>query len=382
MAALPFLALTLSIRAQNQPVDLSEVYQQTHKGAVTVIAKFAPGTDTTQLGEETANFLQLLREFTNSAPAQNFQPIRMIEFWENYYERFNAVHNKIIDTLTRHGGDGIYRSMGIVVGRDGLVLSNNASALCSSKVLSIEVSDANQTVYSATWTAVDPFTNIALLRAYGAHFEDIVSITPAQEPPSPGTPIFSVQHCYWPNQTTPVPGHMGNSCYNGYGYQLNLERARHEEYFQAIMPVYQENEGAPVFDMEGRLLGLLAFEFPGGRYPGVAFAVPAWMIADIGTDLIEYGQRDRGSLGITFYEENPPLTVMDVDEGEAAARAGIQPGDVLLTFNGTPVNTFWQLQFQVFRTRPNESVIIGARRNNQPHQFLVHMDTLQINLHN
>jgi len=372
-ASMIVLGLAPSIRSQHPPVDFSEAYRQVQDAVVTLTVRFSPGTQEQELGKETAELVQFLKGFSDTLSEQRFQHISVVDFWETWYQRFNSLHENVVRAIASRGSDGSYRTMGVAVQNDGLVLSNNASVLSSTNVVGIEVEGANRVVYSATVCAIDPITNLALLKVDGAYFSNVVSITPTKALLPPGAPIFSVQHCYTRSQTTPVPGTMGNSGIDGYGYQLSMDRALHEEYFQAIMPVFHDSDGAPIFDQEGNLLGLLALEYRVAHYPGIVFAVPAWMIADVATDLIEHGKRDRGALGITI--DRSTLTVIEAYEGQAAARAGIQPGDVIRSFNGSPVRNVVQLYVQILRTRPNQPVLVGLRRNNQDYQIVVRMDT-------
>lgn len=360
------------VPCQSLPADFSETYRRVQDAVVTLTVKLTPGTQEQKLGQETAELVKFLKQFSDTLSKDKFQRISVVDFWETWYERFNAIQASFIETVARRGSVGAYRSMGLVVREDGLVLTNNAAILSGTNVLTIELFGADQTVYSATVCAVDPITNIALVQAYGAHFDVVISITPPRNLPPPGAPIFSIQHCYTLRQTTPVPGTMGNSGIGGYGYQLGMERAVHEEYFQAIMPLYHDSEGAPIFDRDGSLVGLLAREYRVAHYPGVIFAVPAWMIADVVPDLIQYGKKHRGALGISI--DRPTLMVTEVYEGQAAARAGIQPGDIIESFNGSPIRNIVDLYYQIFRTRPNENIQIRVRRNNQIHQIEVRMD--------
>jgi len=374
IAATVIFTLTQTGQTQGAPVDYSQVYQDVRGGAVRITAKLVPGADEQKLGQDTAELVQFLKSFSDSLSQQQFQPIRVIDFWQSWYERFNAVHNSFLEMVGRRGQEGnpVYNSIGIVVDRDGLIVSSNASILCSTSVMGLEVYDANQTVYDATVTAVDTITNIALVKAFGARFDRVISITPAVELPPAGTPIFSIQHCYTPKQMTPVPGTIGNSGFNGYGYQLNVLRAYHEEYFQALMSVYHDSEGAPIFDLQGNLLGLLALDYRLAPYPGVAFAVPDWMVADVATDLILYGKRERGGLGLEFDWQT--LKVTGVEKGGAAERAGIEVGDIIESFNGVPINSGIHLFYQVLKTRPNQHVQIRVRRQQEGRQIVISMD--------
>ncbi len=358
--------------AQNPVVDFSDTYSDLRESAVTITVRFALGTQEQNLGEETSQLVESLRQFNNTLTKNTYQPIQLIEFWQRYYERVNAVHTSLMEFIARQSGEATYRLMGAVVREDGLVLSNSASVLSSTSVRSIEVADANQMVYSATVCAVDLVTNLALLKVNGARFNRVVSVTPSAELPQPGSPLFSIQHCYTPKQTTPVPGTMGNTGYNGYGYQMNNSRALHEEYFQMVMPVYPESEGAPIFNKNGDLLGLLAFDYRGGNYPGTAFGVPAWMIADVVGDLITYGRRDRGALGVAV--DNDTRRISAIYPGSAADRAGLEPGDVIESFNGVPVSNGIHLKYLLFRTRPDQLVQMKVRRQNQLHVIQARMD--------
>ncbi len=87
---------------------------------------------------------------------------------------------------------------------------------------------------------------------------------------------------------------------------------------------------------------------------------------------MKYGRRERGALGITI--DKSSLMVTEVLDGKAAASAGIQPGDVIESFNGAPIRNLVQLYIQIFRTRPHQIVPIGVRRGDQRYLIEVEMD--------
>ncbi len=101
------------------------------------------------------------------------------------------------------------------------------------------------------------------------------------------------------------------------------------------------NSGGPLVDEEGRVVGINEL---GGR--GIGFAIPASIAADVLRQALELGQVERGWLGISILPvakagRREGALVSSVLAGSAAATAGLEPGDLLLSLDGEPVQTLF-----------------------------------------
>jgi serine protease Do len=157
-----------------------------------------------------------------------------------------------------------------------------------------------------------------------------------------------------------------------------------ESFIQTDAAVNPGNSGGALVNTRGELVGInTAIISPTGSYVGNSFAIPVTIVKKVVADLIEYGNVQRGLLGITIDNmdgENATKTGMDKIEGvlvtgltdnSAAESAGIKQGDVILSVNGAKVNSVSELQEQVSRYRPNDKVELLVSRENKQKQFSV-----------
>lgn len=126
----------------------------------------------------------------------------------------------------------------------------------------------------------------------------------------------------------------------------------------------------------GQLIGInTAIASQTGVYQGYGFAVPSNLAIKVAKDLIEFGEVQRGLLGVSIagVDYNRAVEkgmntvrgveILSVSEDGAAAESQIEPGDVVLRVNGVEVNEANQLQQQVAVLRPGETVNLDILRN-------------------
>ncbi len=121
-----------------------------------------------------------------------------------------------------------------------------------------------------------------------------------------------------------------------------------DDFIQLDAPINPGNSGGPVFDTDGHVVGVnTAIVSPTGGSVGIGFAIPSEIASRIIGELRDKGHIDRGWLGVSV-QDNPAATDGDravgvmiaaVDRTGPAARAGVRPGDVLLSVNGEKVET-------------------------------------------
>lgn len=135
------------------------------------------------------------------------------------------------------------------------------------------------------------------------------------------------------------------------------------------------NSGGPLVDLYGRVVGInVAIESPTGGSVGIGFAIPSNTAKYVMEQLITKGSVTRGYMGLapkemTYDEQkrygvNKGVLVMQVQDGTPAAKAGFQVEDVILRFNGKPIESEADFRDNVARTSPGTSVAIVVKRNN------------------
>lgn len=147
-----------------------------------------------------------------------------------------------------------------------------------------------------------------------------------------------------------------------------LDSQRYEHYIQTDAAINRGNSGGALINVEGALIGINTAIFAaGGGNIGIGFAIPSNMMKKLTDQMRDYGEVRRGVIGVVGTELTSDLAkamglnqqsggfITEVVAGSAAARAGLQAGDVVISVNDRAVASF-----AAFRTQVS-SVPIGTR---------------------
>ena len=152
-----------------------------------------------------------------------------------------------------------------------------------------------------------------------------------------------------------------------------------DDFIQIDAPINPGNSGGPTFNMEGEVVAVnTAIVSPTGGSVGIGFAVPSEIAQRIVADLRDKGRIDRGWLGVSVQDvqgasggiagRGTPgngVAIAGIDRTGPAARAGLRPGDVVLSVNGDRVDTARSLIRSVAATPPGNIVRLVVRRGLQ-----------------
>ena len=138
-------------------------------------------------------------------------------------------------------------------------------------------------------------------------------------------------------------------------------------FIQTDVAVNPGNSGGPLFNMKGEVIGINSQIYSrSGGYQGLSFAVPIDVALKVQDELLQHGRVTRGRLGVGIQDVNQALAesfglkktagalVTSVEKDSPAAKAGLEPGDVIVRYNGKDVNTSAQLPVLVSNTKPGE----------------------------
>jgi Do/DeqQ family serine protease len=231
---------------------------------------------------------------------------------------------------------------GVVVSPDGYILTNNHVVGQQGRGSQVTVVLADKREVRAQVVGIDEWTDIALLKVDLAGLPvipwgDSSKLKVAEWVLAIGNPFQLSQ-----TVTLGIVSALGRA---------NIGAATYEDFIQTDAAINPGNSGGALVNARGELIGInTAIYSQSGGYQGIGFAVPSNLARRVMSDLIRYGQVRRGSLGAM---ETIPLTTQLAEQlgvaGEqgavvarmartsAAYEAGIRPGDVIVSFNGTRV---------------------------------------------
>jgi serine protease Do len=139
------------------------------------------------------------------------------------------------------------------------------------------------------------------------------------------------------------------------------------------------SSGGPLVDIDGRLVGINTFIITaGGGNEGLGFAIPSKMVRFFYEQIVKNGSVHHGKMGAAFQDVTPILAAglklsrtdgivtSEVTPGDPAARAGLRVHDLILTFNGKPVQSLPYLTTAMYYTSPGDAVELTGFRGQEP----------------
>ncbi|MEI7613046.1 MAG: DegQ family serine endoprotease [Betaproteobacteria bacterium] len=164
----------------------------------------------------------------------------------------------------------------------------------------------------------------------------------------------------------------------------SLPQENYVPFIQTDVAVNPGNSGGPLFNMKGEVIGINSQIYSrSGGFMGISFAIPIDVAMDIQNQLKAKGKVSRGRIGVVIQEVTKDLSesfglnkpqgaaVNAVEKGGPADKAGIEPGDVILKFDGKSVTNSADLPRIVGSTRPGSKVQIQVWRKGSPKEMSV-----------
>jgi S1-C subfamily serine protease len=153
------------------------------------------------------------------------------------------------------------------------------------------------------------------------------------------------------------------------------------ELLQTDAAINPGNSGGPLFDQHGRVAGInVAIASDTGGNQGIGFAIPSNTAKKIFDLLVRQGEVVRGYLGVALEEISPKkakalklsdtggVAIVQVVPDQAAARAGLQPGDIIVRYKNQPLDSIQplrQLRQRILETEPESEVAVEIIRDDQ-----------------
>jgi len=260
---------------------------------------------------------------------------------------------------------------GVIITDDGYIATNNHVVEDADK---IEVTLNDNHSYTAKVIGADPSTDLALLKIDEKGLPFIVYGN--SDNLKVGEWVLAVGNPF--NLTSTVTAGIVSAKARNIGILPDQTKNKIESYIQTDAAVNPGNSGGALVNTRGELVGInSAIASNTGSYTGYSFAVPVNLVKKVMDDLVEYGNVQRGFIGVSIRDIDSKLAdekglkdtkgvyVAGLTEDGAAKSAGIKEGDIITKVGDVEVNSMPQLQEQVGRFRPGDKVAVNVLRDGQ-----------------
>lgn len=253
---------------------------------------------------------------------------------------------------------------GVIISEDGYIVTNNHVIQDASE---LEVTLNNKDIYKAKLIGTDSKMDIALLKIDTgsklpyATFGDSDGV-------KVGEWVLAVGNPY--NLTSTVTAGIVSA------KARNLDQKGIQSFIQTDAAVNPGNSGGALVNTRGELIGInTMISSMTGSYVGYSFAVPSNITRKIIEDIMEYGNVQRGILGVEGGELNSAVSkdlgvsekqgfyINNVVKNSGAEKAGLTKGDIIIRLDNTPISTFTDLSGFVNTKRPDDVIKVTFIRN-------------------
>jgi serine protease Do len=276
---------------------------------------------------------------------------------------------------------------GFIISKDGLILTNNHVVEDATKIKVQMFGEENDQEYDAKLIGRDPLTDSALIQLVDkpthplpeAKFGDSSQM-------AAGDWVMAIGNPFNQGWTVTV------GVVSAVGRPFNVTDGRTNEMIQTDAAINPGNSGGPLLNLRGEVIGINTAIFTNARAEGnigIGFAVPINTVRDLLPQLA-IGKITRGRIGLQMtavprdaYQDfglksRMGALVSAVSPGGPAAKGGIEPGDVIIEYNGRPVPNTSELQKMVVGTKPGSNVPVKVMRNKQ--EKTLHITPEELNL--
>jgi Do/DeqQ family serine protease len=281
---------------------------------------------------------------------------------------YRTVSNPIMEFIYGYRGgqqqQQIGTGSGVIISEDGYVVTNNHVIQGATE---LEITLNNKRTYPAKLIGSDAKMDIALLKVETdeklpyAVFADSDQV-------KVGEWVLAVGNPYNLNATV-TAGIISAKA-------RNLDTRGIQSFIQTDAVVNPGNSGGALVNTRGELVGInTMISSNTGSYVGYSFAVPSNITRKIIEDIMEFGNVQRGILGIEGIELNGAASkelnlnetqgfyVNKVTKNSGAEKAGIKSGDVITRLDNQTVNSFAELSGYVNTKRPNDEINVTVNRD-------------------
>ncbi|MFL5427799.1 MAG: DegQ family serine endoprotease [Myxococcales bacterium] len=254
---------------------------------------------------------------------------------------------------------------GFIVKPDGVVLTN-AHVVDGASEVKVKLTDKRE--FDAKVIGTDKATDVAVLKIDAKDLPTVTIGDPSQT--RVGEWVLAIGQ----------PFGFENSATAGIvsARSRSLPNEGYVPFLQTDVAVNPGNSGGPLFNAKGEVIGINSQIYSqSGGYMGLSFAIPIDVAMNVQEQLSSHGKVVRGQLGVVIQDVNQSLArsfglprpegalVSSVSKDSPAARAGLEPGDVILSLNGQEIEGSSDLPPRVAALKPGTTAKLEVFRDHQ-----------------
>jgi Do/DeqQ family serine protease len=281
---------------------------------------------------------------------------------------YRTVSNPIMEYFYGYRGgqqqEQVGTGSGVIISEDGYIVTNNHVVQGASD---LEITLNNKKVYKAKLIGTDSKMDIALLKIEA---DEKLPYAPFADSDNTkvGEWVLAVGNPY--NLTSTVTAGIISA------KARNLDTNGIQSFIQTDAAVNPGNSGGALVNTNGELIGInTMISSQTGSYVGYSFAIPSNIARKIIEDIMEYGNVQRGILGIRGAELNGPVSkelglnrtegyyVGEVDKNSGAEKAGIKKGDIIVKLDNSNISSYADLSGFINTKRPNDRIQVTLLRD-------------------
>ncbi|MEP5763046.1 MAG: DegQ family serine endoprotease [Halieaceae bacterium] len=255
---------------------------------------------------------------------------------------------------------------GFIISRDGYIVTNN-HVVEGAESVTVRLIDRRE--YEAEIVGLDPRSDLAVLRVEAEDLPVLKLGKPGDL--EVGEWVLAIGSPFGLDYSVTA------GIVSAKGRSLPTEsRDNYVPFIQTDVAINPGNSGGPLFNLDGEVVGVNSqiFTRSGGSI-GLSFAIPVSVVINVTEQLKESGQVARGWLGVTIQDVDKVLAeslgldrpkgalIVELQPGGPADEGGLQPGDVIVRFNGSDIRTSSDLPHVVGLVRPGADARVELVRD-------------------